>query len=52
VTGDDIVDEVYLKLPDDDDNENFDDHLPQPEQSSSVDKAVIQAAMKKAEEKR
>lgn len=50
VTGDDIVDEVYLKLPDDDDNENFDDHLPQPEQSSSVDKAVIQAAMKKAEE--
>lgn len=46
---DDIVDEVYLKLPDDDDKDNFDDHLPQ-DQSQQVDKAMLQAAMKKAEE--
>lgn len=51
VGADDIVDEVYLKLPDDDDKDNFDDHLPQNQnQNQQVDKAQLQAAMKKAEE--
>ena len=56
VTGDDIVDEVYLKLPDEDDDngndpgtDNFDDHLPQ-DQAGAVDKPTLAAAMKKAEE--
>ncbi len=56
VSPDDIVDEVYLKLPDEDDDngndpsmDNFDDHLPQAEQDQ-VAKAMLQSAVKKAEE--
>jgi predicted metal-dependent peptidase len=51
VTGNDIVDEVYLKLPDDpeDENDNWDDHEPGDPQALPQ-KAMVQAAMKKAEE--
>ncbi len=51
---DDIVDEVYLKLPDDDDkdqddNDGFDGHAPS-DPSTAPAKAQVQAAVKKAEE--
>lgn len=49
ITGNDIVDEVYLKLPDDEDEDgqNFDDHVPA---DGLQDKPMVQAAVKKAEE--
>ncbi len=52
VTGDDIVDEIYLKLPDEEENtdDNFDDHEAPPDPSSLPQKPTIQAALAKAAE--
>jgi predicted metal-dependent peptidase len=53
VTENDIVDEVYLKLPDDEDDEDspdgIDNHVEGDPQTAPA-KATVQAAMKKAEE--
>ena len=52
VTGNDIVDEIYLKLPDEeeDQDDNFDDHAPPDDPQSLPGKPALQAAIKKAEE--
>jgi predicted metal-dependent peptidase len=52
VGADDIVDEVYLKLPDEEDNkdDNFDDHEAPADPSSLPQKPTIQAALAKAAE--
>lgn len=58
VTGDDIVDEVYAKLPPEDDEDeddgsdtgNFDGHQPPTNGSNPTSKPAIQAAVKKAQE--
>lgn len=53
VTGDDIMDEVYVKLPDDppgEDKPNFDQHENAPDDMNPADKAVLQSAVQKAKE--
>ena len=53
VTGDDIMDEVYLRLPEDEDDErgdNFDQHETAPDDNGSLDKAVLQSSIQKAKE--
>lgn len=53
VTGDDIMDEIYLKLPDDpegNEKPNFDQHEDAPQTSNPADKAVLQSAVQKAKE--
>lgn len=52
VSANDIVDEVYLKLPDEEENndDNFDNHEPPPEGTQTPSKPELQAALKKAEE--
>lgn len=52
VSSNDIVDEVYLKLPDEEENQddNFDDHSAPPDPSALPSKPELQAALKKAEE--
>lgn len=51
ITGDDIADEVYLKLPDDEDDKNdgWDQHEPA-DPNAIPNKPATQAAVKKAEE--
>jgi predicted metal-dependent peptidase len=52
VTADDIVDEVYLKLPDEEEgkDDGFDEHKAPPDPSQLPSKPELQAAVKKAEE--
>lgn len=52
VTGDDVVDEVYLNLPDDEDDKDdgHDDHVPPPDPGSLPTKPAVQAAVAKAAE--